>query len=63
MREEMFNLTFVGLQRVFKMASRTNVDNYEINTLVFLYNQCNEEEQKHLIKRFGDKLPFLKWIK
>lgn len=58
---ENIKMSFVSLQRILRIVCRTDAcDQYEQNTLRYLFSQCNEEEKTHLIQKFGDKLPFLR---
>lgn len=52
--QERFTLTWSGMNRVFLLASDNlgSVSQWQLNTLTYLYKQCNEEEKVHLDKRF-----------
>lgn len=57
-------MSFVSLQRILRVAYKLkendgDLDTYEINTLKYLFDQCDSEQKEHLIKKFGDKLDFL----
>lgn len=57
---EKIRMSFISLQRVLKIASRAGeISEFEQNTLRYLVDQCSEEEQEHIIQRFGKQLPFL----
>ena len=62
---EKINMSFVSLQRILRVTARLveaggEVNQYEINTLHYLFKQCDHDEQQHMIKKYGDTLPFLK---
>jgi len=53
-------MSFVSLQRILKIATRAGeISPYEQNTLRYLVSQCSDEEQRHILARFEEKLPFL----
>lgn len=62
---EKIKVNFVSLQRILRICCRLKesggeIDKFEINTLQFMFRQCNEEEQLHMIKKYGEVLEFLK---
>lgn len=61
---EHIKMSFISLQRILRVVSKLKqqggeVDEYEISTLKYLFEQCSIEEKKRIIEKFGTDLTFL----
>lgn len=61
-----FQLSWVGLCRVFEVANGFlsegyGIDDFQVNTYKFLYEQCSEEQRQHIKDNYGFVVEYFRW--